>query len=239
MALYNDSEYPVREDLDSVHEKQLNAFGAPGTWGSGAQRLSIALEARRAGYAAGQLEEPAGGDPEPEVQLAEVARRVVELLAVSPKDATEAFYDAAIAEGLSPEEYTEIVGVVARITDLDIFARGIGVPLRPLPPAEPGAPSRERPDVAVREQAWVPTVPNPPDGGPIADELYHGHPMPYIVRGLSVVPDEMRAHVEMEQVQYLPLQHILVADYQHHDGLTRAQAEIVAGRVSALNECFY
>jgi hypothetical protein len=28
-------------------------------------------------------------------------------------------------------------------------------------------------------------------------------------------------------------------EFNHHDGLTRPQAEVVAGRVSALNDCFY
>ena len=123
--------------------------------------------------------------------------------------------------------------------NLDIFARGIGVDLRPLPAARPGAPSRERPAAAVKELAWVPTVPNPPAGGEAADELYGGKPKPYIVRALSLVPDELRRHLELEEVQYLPLQHIFVTDYRHHEGFSRAQVEVVAGRVSALNECFF
>jgi AhpD family alkylhydroperoxidase len=28
-------------------------------------------------------------------------------------------------------------------------------------------------------------------------------------------------------------------DYNHHEGLTRPQVEVVAGRVSAINDCFY
>ena len=48
-----------------------------------------------------------------------------------------------------------------------------------------------------------------------------------------------RMHLEQEEAQYLPMKHILEPQYQHHDGLTRSQAEIVAGRISALNECFY
>jgi hypothetical protein len=239
MTFYADSVYPVRDDLAAIHEKQLNELGEAGTWGAGAQRLAIAQEARQAGYDAGVLEPPAEADPKVDVTLAEVAQRVVRRLAVSPKDVDEAFYDQAIADGLSDEEYTEIVGIVSRVTDIDIFTRGIGVPLRPLPSAKPGQPSRERPESAIKEQAWVPTVPNPPEGGDFANALYDGHPKPYIVRALSLVPDELRAHLALEEIQYLPLHRILEADYQHHEGLTRAQAETVAGRVSAINECFY
>lgn len=229
MALYADSEYPVREDLDAIHEKQLAQLAEPGAWGTGAQRLAIAAESRKAGIDAGLLEAPAEGGAPPELELPDVARKVVRELSIAPKDYLEPAYSEARNGGLSDEEYVEIVGIVSRVTDLDIFARGIGVPLRPLPTAQSGEPSRERPAAAIPEEAWVPTVPNPPEGPP----------KPYIVRALSLVPDELDRHVELEQIQYLPLKNILEPDYQHHEGFTRAQVEIVAGRVSALNECFY
>ena len=85
----------------------------------------------------------------------------------------------------------------------------------------------------------MPTVPNPPEGGAAAEDLYGGQPKPYIFRGMSLVPDELRAHLALERVQYLPLEKILEYDFAHHEGLSRAQAELVAGRVSALNDCFY
>ena len=239
MSIYKDSEYQVRTDLADIHASQLEQLGEPGTWGSGQQRLAIVAEARKAGYDAGALEAPDNGGAPIEVELPEVACKVVQLLAVSPKDFNEAAYNNAKSGGLSDEEYVEIVGIVARLSSLDIFARGIGVPLRPLPSAKPGEPSRERPEVATKEEAWVPTIPNPPEGGEAAEEHYAGQPKPYIVRALSVVPEEMHRHVELEEIQYLPLRHIMEPDYQHHEGFSRAQVELVAGRVSALNECFY
>ena len=239
MSLFSDSDYPVREDLAKVHEAQVKAMGAPGTWGTGAQRLAIAAEARQAGYDAGILEEPIEAGAAPEIKLPEVARNAVRRLAVAPKDVDEAFYHEAREGGLSDAEYVEIVGVVSRVTDFDVFARGLGVPLAPLPEPEPGEPSRQRPEAAVQELAWVPTIPNPPEGGALADELYDGHPKPYIVRGMSRVPDELRKHVALEQVQYLPIGKIMIPDYKHHEDLTRSQVEIVAARVSALNACFF
>ncbi len=239
MSLYADSEFPVREDLAEIHASQLSELGAPGTWGTGAQRLAIAAEARHAGYDAGVLEEPEDGGASSEIELPQVVRRVVKRLALSPKDVDQDFYNDARRGGLSDAEYVEIVGLVSRMTDFDVFARGIGVPLRPLPSPEPGEPTRERPDAAILELAWVATIPNPPDGGEAADVLYGGRPKPYIIRGMSLVPEEMRKHVELEEVQYLPLRHILEPNYKHHDGLTRSQVEVVAGRVSAINECFF
>ena len=237
MPAYSDSQYPVRDDLAEVHAAQLDQLAEPGAWGTGAQRLAVAAEARRAGRDAGRLELD-GAEPADDV-LPEAARTLVRRLAVDPKDVDEACYEEARRGGLSDEEYVEIVGIVARIANLDIFARGVGVDPRPLPAARSGAPSRERPAAATRELAWVPTVPNPPDGGAAADELYGGRPKPYIVRALSLVPGELRRHLELEEVQYLPLDRIMVPDHQHHEGFSRAQAEVVAGRVSALNECFF
>ena len=239
MTLYADSKYPVRGDLDAIHAKQLDQLSAPGTWGSGAQRLAIAEETRQACYDAGIQEEPKDHKRQSDVKLPEAACKVVQKLAVSPKDFLEDSYTEAKKGGLSDEEYVEIVGIVSRLTGMDVFARGIGVDLRPFSAPKDGEPSRKRPAVAKQEQAWVPTIPNLPEGGDTAAELYGKGHKTYIVRGPSLVPDEVRMHLELEEIQYLPLQHIMTPDYQHHEGFTRAQSEIVAGRVSALNECFF
>jgi alkylhydroperoxidase family enzyme len=238
MSLYADSIYPVREDVAAIHALQFEKLGLPGTWGTAAQRVAIVNEAREAGYQAGVMEKPSDPGAAPDVKLSEVAHRVVHRLAVSPKDMDQAFYDKAIEDGLSDVEYVEIVGLIARFTCFDVLARGIGVPLRPLPQPQGGSPSRERPSTAVVEKAWVPTIPNVPEGGKIAKELF-GPWKPYIMRGISLVPDEFRAHNELEEVQYMPSAHFMEFDYQYHDGLTRPQVEIVASRVSAINECFY
>lgn len=49
LALYADSEYPVRKDLDEVHAAQFASFSAPGTWGTGAQRLAVVQAALAGG----------------------------------------------------------------------------------------------------------------------------------------------------------------------------------------------
>lgn len=239
MSLYSDSRYPVSDEVAAVHIRQLAGIAAPGTWGTGAQRRAVAAEARKAGYEAGLLEPPSGGPEAPDVDLPAPTRDVIRTIATSVHDLDQAFCESAIGSGLSDVEYVEIVGVVSRIVDLDVFARGIGVVPRPLPAARQGKPSRERPETAVIEYAWLPTIPNGPAGGAIGEALYHGQPMPYIVRALSLVPDELTAHVELEIAHYTRLDKLFDYEYQHHDGLTRPQAEIVAGRVSALNDCFY
>jgi hypothetical protein len=239
MPLYPDSNFPVSDEIAAVHSRQLKGIVAPGTWGTGAQRRAVAVEARKAGYEAGLLEPPPGGPEDPGLELPEAVRRVIRTLATSVQGLDQAFCEQSIADGLSDAEYVEIVGVVSRIVDIDVFARGIGVSPRPLPAPEPGEPSRQRPDTAVIEHAWIPTVPNGPAGGDIGASLYHGQPMPYIVRAMSLVPDELRTHLELEIAHYTRLDKLFDYQYQHHEGLTRPQTEVVAGRVSALNDCFY
>jgi len=241
MAFYADSQFPVREDLDTVHAAQVASLGAPGTWGTGAQHIAVAKATRKACIEAGLLEAPDEvAENETEAALPRAVRDVIDKLAVSPATYAQADYEAALAGGLSDGEYVEVVGLVARMCDLDIFARGIGVPLRPLPEAaKPGRPTRQRPKTAVVEQAWVPTVPNPPAGGEDAKALDKGQQRPYIIRSLSLAPEEFHLHREIEGVQYVPIERVFDYAHRQHDGLTRPQCEIVAGRMSARNECFY
>lgn len=240
MTLYADSSFPVRDDLERVHAAHLASMAAPGTWGSGAQRLAVAVATRKAGIAAGLLESTEAPDPATGVVLPKAVLRVIERLAVSPALYEQSDCEEAIEAGLSDAEYAELVGLIARMCDLDVFARGLGVPLRLLP-TEParGSPSRQRPCTAVIEQAWIPTVPNPPAGGDDARALYNGEPRPYIIRSLSLVPDEFHAHREIEGVQYMPFDRVFDYEFRQHEGLTRPQCEIVAGRISVRNECFY
>ncbi len=239
MSLYSDSDYPVRDDLVVAHDAQFERFARAGTWGTAAQRLAVIVEARRAGIDAGLLEAPDDGGAEASVELPEAVRDVIRTLAASPKDFDLSTYEAARAAGLSDPEFAELVAIVSFVVNLDVCARGIGVPLRPFRDPQPGNPSRALPDEAVPDLAFVPTIPNVPDCGPLGTELYGGHFKPWIMRALSLVPDEYRAHVELEQAQYNPLPKVPEVAYCHHDGLTRPQVEIVAGRVSALNDCFY
>jgi len=238
-SLYSDSDYPVSAKIAEVHSRQLSQIVAAGTWGSGLQRRSVAAEARLAAYDAGLLEPPESGPEEPDLELPAKARRTIHTLATAVPDLNESFVEEALAGGMSDAEYVEVVGVVSRLVDLDVFARGIGVRPRPLPMAGSGKPSRIRPETAIQEKAWLPTIPNGPTGGTVGEALYHGQPMPYIVRALSLVPDELRAHIDLEIAHYTRLDKLFDYDYQHHEGLTRPQTEVVAGRVSALNDCFY
>ncbi len=72
--------------------------------------------------------------------------------------------------------------------------------------------------------------------GPEAD-LYRGEFVPNIMRALSLVPDEARALQRSSDAHYVPVSQI--PDPTVRRALDRPQMELVAARVSALNECFY
>jgi|GEM_PF-1302685 len=57
--------------------------------------------------------------------------------------------------------------------------------------------------------------------------------------GLSLAPDEVRTLKEMSAAHYLPLPLVRQAGNNGNRSITRSQIELVAGRVSALNECYY
>jgi len=101
MALYADSDFPVGSELEAVHASQLNQLENPGSWGTGAQRLAVVIEARRACFEAGVLEAPQGFKASSRPELPQGARKFIRQLAVSPKDVTKDTYDDARANGLS------------------------------------------------------------------------------------------------------------------------------------------
>lgn len=171
--------------------------------------------------------------------LSSAARGFARKLAVEPASIEQSDYALSLADGLTDAQYVEIVGLVSRLTNIDIVARGVGVEPLSLPKPATGKPSGERSAVAIEEGAWVATVPAGKRGGEAAKTLYGGAMMPFIIRALSLLPAETRDHLELEQAQYLPLHRFAEFDYQHHEGLTRPQVEVIAGRVSVLNDCFY
>ena len=46
--LYPDTDLPVRPDLEDAHRETWRRIAAPGTWWTGAERVAMAAEVRRA-----------------------------------------------------------------------------------------------------------------------------------------------------------------------------------------------
>ena len=120
---------------------------------------------------------------------------------------------------------------------IDSFCRALGIPPFPLPEPQPGEPSGYRP-AGVREGiAWVPILAPEDASGPEAD-LYPDTPMvPNIARALSLVPDHARLLQAESRSHYMAMEDI--PNPAVRCAIDRMQMELVAARVSALNECFY
>lgn len=239
MNLYEHSRCVVDDVLSGSHARCRDALGTTGTWWTGAERAALVADVRAARVAAGVAESDGDAAAPSGARVSAIASEVARAVALRPEALDLEFYRAARDAGLGEEEYVETVAVAALTCDLDIFARGLGIAPLAVRIVETGEPTRARPMSARAEGAWVNTVPAGRRGGEDAKALYGDAMMPFIIRALSLVPAETRVHLDTEQAQYLPLQHFADFGYRRHVGLSRAQVEVVAGRVSALNECFY
>ena len=240
MTLYSDSKHPVRNALSAVHQQTLEPFTTPGRWFNAAERAQIVGEARSARVDAG-VQEPLDEQPryaELPSAVADLARQV----AVDTRHLTADFFEDSLDAGLTDCEYVEIVGVVARALNTDIFCRGIGLPSHRLGTPSGCQPSKIRPTTATYENAWADTVPGGSAGGEDAVYIYgtdQAEAAPFIYRSLSLVPEEARGLIALGGAQYLPIHEFMDLDFSFEPEITRAEVEVVAGRVSAINQCFY
>jgi hypothetical protein len=246
---YEDASVPVREDLRAAHRFILDHIRAPGTWWTGAERVAIAAAARaatgcalcRARKAALSPAAVAGRhdavDLPGAAALPEPVVDTVHRIRTDPARLSREWFEGVIAGGLEVTRYVELVGVTTLLAGVDSFARALGVEPPPLPAPLPGAPSRHRPAGARPGEAWVPMIAPADATGPEADLYDAADFVPNIVRALSLVPDAVRALRRSSDAHYMPFPQI--PDPTVRRDLDRAQMELVAARVSALNECFY
>ncbi|MCZ7534528.1 MAG: hypothetical protein M5T61_00370 [Acidimicrobiia bacterium] len=216
----------IRADLAEAHAAVVAEWGEPGTWWTGAERLAIVAELRRA-RAADPLPpwvSPSAEGLVPDDHLLSApAVDAIWRIANHAGTFTRDVYDALVARGLSPEAYVELVAVVATAAALDTFTTALGLPVYPLPDPVPGEPTRELVAGAVASTHWVPTVP-----GGVS-----------VLQALSAVASGNETRRNLSEAQYLPAE-ALIGDLTWSRGtLDRLQIELIAARTSILNECFY
>ena len=249
MALsWTDSPVQIRGDLSDALSTAWERVGRPGTWWSGEERIAIAEESRHAiacGFCARNREalSPFAGEGEHE-SLGTLSPPVVDLIHRLMTDAgrlTPSWYQRTIDAGLSEAAYVETVGVVITTVAVDTFYRGMGLDPPPLRSPQPGEPTRETPEGTRKKFSWVPTV-SPmlasealkkawwPDG----QDTY----VPRVQQAMSLVTEEVIAFRALSEHMYLPTGSIM--DFSVNPrAISRAQMELLAARISALNECFY
>ncbi len=251
--MFNDGAIGIRPAQAEACDRAWRRLGQPGTWWTGAERVAL-LEAARAAsecelcrrrkqaLSPNMVEGAHAGN----AMLPAAAIEAVHRLTTDPGRLTESWYRELLASGLSPHQYVELVGVVAMTTVVETFARAIGAAPPPLPPAQPGGPSRREPPGAAVSVAWAPTLPADRLTPELA-ELYGGirstlpsgawpattptaRRVGNVMLALSLVPDEQYAFSLFSSS----------ALYRSPElALTDDQRELVASAASAYNDCFY
>jgi len=232
---YADTSWPVLERTAAAHRRSWQMLAAPGAWWTGAERISIAAECRRASALVDGLPDPGVG---PAI-LPEAAVYAIHKLIGDLPNVTREWYDETIsAEGMSDAHYIELLGVVVHIWSVDEFHRALDIDLEPLPDPLPGEPTQIRPTGAKAHGSWPPTV-WPDDLDERDADIYGGADRAANVRAaMSLHPDSVRWLSDLFDAHYLSWIEIQ-AEQEPFRVLTRPQRELVAARVSALNECFY
>jgi hypothetical protein len=221
----------VRDDLAEAHRLAWEHLAAAGTWWTGVERVELAGTALSAITDADPLPPwirvTSTGRLGPDRAVPPVADDVAYRLARHAGTMTRDLYDAAVAE-LGELPYVELCAIVSTVAAVAHFCRNIGVDVPPLPAPRAGLPTRQRPErLASARFNWVP-VAEP------ADEVAA------VVQAYTAVPAEHRNTWRMGDAQYMPSDEMLQPDWTRRPGgLSRAQMELVAARLTKLRECFY
>jgi hypothetical protein len=237
------SPYPVRADLAAAQARAWERLARPGTWLDGPTRIRVAAEARHAPGCALCARQKAALSPSAIEgahdglgELPENWLETIHRIVADPGRLTQAWYRRMLASGIADTEYVEIVSLIAHVTAIDTFARGLGCPAPPLPAPLPGAPSRYRPAEARQNEAWAPNIAWDEHGPSEAD--YFAGPPANIRRALTLVPEEARSFFDLVAHQYMPGP--AMRDFgREYRAITHAQIELLAGRISAINQCVY
>ena len=242
---YASAPIPIRDDLAAAHARAWARIGHPGTWWDGAQRVGIAAETRHALSCAlcrGRKEalSPAAieGKHDSLGALPEIVVEVAHRVRTDPGRLSEKWFRSVITAGLGEEQYIETVSIVAHVVAIDTMTRGLGFDLLPLPSPESGMPSQCRPTGAKLGSAWVPWL-EPADLSEAESGLYPaGRSAANIMKAMSLVPDEVRSFFDIVSHQYQPP--LAMRDFsREYRAISHAQIELLAARVSALNQCLY
>ena len=236
---YSDSSFAIRADLAAVHSTTMESFSAPGTWFEAKERREIVALSRRARAERGfQIQDYT--DEVQDIDLPSGALKLIEMVSCEAEKIDKHFYLALVSNGLLAEQYVEIVGLVTRAMSVDTFCRSLGLSMCLLAHARDGVPSKQLPDTVTIDHAWVPIIPAGPKGGAPAQALYGETDfVANIFSALSLVPDEASGVMQLGQTQYVKARDFQNFKFFRDENFSRAQLELVAARISALNNCFY
>ena len=242
---YQDSSYPIRQDLVDAYRQYWQELARPGNWFSGAERVAIAAEVRHAlkcPFCAERKQalspyalagEHLSGDLL-DTKVVDAVHRVI----TDQSRITATYIQDNAANGLSEEQYVELVGIAVTVFSIDEFNRSLGLGPEALPEPVAGEPDHYRPSQAEHGTGFVAMLPADGAVGKEAD-LWHKGKTANVLRALSLVPDALRGWQGVADAQYLSTNKMMQYSGANGRAINRMQIELVAGRVSSINECFY
>jgi hypothetical protein len=222
----------IRKSISDAHRTALEEIARPGTWLDGKTRNQVILESRHSKdcdlcqsrkkalspYTIDGLHDPVSDLP---IHYIEVIHRISN----DSGRLTQSWFNRLSSE-IPAEVYIEMLGIIACGVIIDTFAEGIGQELSPPLQARQGQPSRISNPNVIDAGAWLPilNVKNVPSDTGLPST-------PNIARALGLVPSAidlffkvMRKHYSLSDMDF---------------DLSRSQTEMLAARVSSLNQCFY
>ena len=166
---YADTPDPIRPDIPAAHRAFWERLARPGTWLTGAERVAIAEECRRARSCRLCADRKAAlsasmvpGAHEASGPLSAELVEAVHRITTDASRLSRSWVDGLLTNGLPVEAYVEAVGVTVQLISVDGFHQALGLPLEALP--APAAANRRgaapaRPWMTSASSRWSPTRP--------------------------------------------------------------------------------
>ncbi len=241
-TLYDDAPLDVRADIRAAHAQRLDEIASPGTWFDAKTRVAIAAEARNANgcklcsrrtaalspLAVDGMHDSLDDLPEPVIE-------VIHRIATDPSRLSQRWYrnclERADGRGICRDCGRHLLDDLTRYVCARSRNRAIATSRAKGRRTGARAPSRGETGRRLgvvgcapgRWERWGDQF------GPAASNIR---------RALSLVPDEARAWFDVVDTQYLNAEQMRDFDTMHR-AIDRAQIELVAGRISFLNQCAY
>ena len=210
----------VREDIADAHRQTWDALAQAGAFWSGVDRIEIAKQARAA---RSQRKELAFNRVYPTSQLTAQALDATRKIAADAGKIDRSWASQQVAS-LGAGAYAELVSIVAVVSAIDAFCEALGRTHEPLPEPYGGSCHASQAEDASDIGAYLPMV-DPWEG-------------PNVSRALSLVPSANEVFMKNVRSMYGGNGGGF-SDIVWDGPLSRPQAELLAARVSSINECFY
>lgn len=236
----------TRRGLAEAMERAWQRLACPGTWWTGAERLTIAAETRQAdacGLCGARKEALSPNHIEGRHDsLGNFDDVVVEAIHRIRTDAgrlSSGWLKGLLKQGLEDTHHVELVGVVSTLSALDTVDLTMGHQQRALPEPFAGEPKRHRPSSVQIGLGWLPTL-NPGGLTSLEPDFFAAYGDYNVQKAMSLVPDEVMGFFDLDTELYF-YERVFPQRVEQEAGraISPMQIEMIAARPASLNGCHY